>query len=299
LQDPKSSALVDNFAGQWLQLRTLAEVQPNVERFPFDDQLRSAIRKEASSIFAAVMREDRSVLELIDADYTFLNERLARHYGIEGVRGDKMRRVQLSDRRRGGVLTTAAVLTVTSDPARTSPVKRGKWILEQLLGTPAPPPLPDVPALDEDSVASAGLSLREQLEQHTADARCANCHRRLDPMGFALENYDAVGRWRDRDDDQPIDSSAQLPDGTRFDGPIGLKDILNSHKDDFVRCLSEKMLTYALGRGLEHYDHCAIRELSQNVATNNYRFSALIAATARSTAFQYRRTASLKEVQDD
>ncbi|MGB6043083.1 MAG: DUF1588 domain-containing protein, partial [Pirellulales bacterium] len=244
-------------------------------------------------------REDRSVLELIDSDYTFLNERLARHYGIEGVTGEKMRRVQLSDRRRGGVLTTAAVLTVTSDPARTSPVKRGKWILEQFLGTPAPPPLPDVPALEEDSVASAGLSLREQLQRHTADARCATCHRRLDPMGFALENYDAVGRWRDRDDNQPIDSSAQLPDGTRFDGPIGLKDILNSHKDDFVRCLSEKMLTYALGRGLEHYDHCAIRDLSQNVATNNYRFSALIAATARSTAFQYRRTASIKEVQDD
>ncbi|REJ98819.1 MAG: DUF1588 domain-containing protein [Planctomycetota bacterium] len=246
-----------------------------------------------------MMREDKSVIDLIDADYTFVNERLARHYGWDDVDGEALRQVDLSDGKRGGVLTTAAVLTLTSNPSRTSPVKRGKWILEQLLGVSSEPPA-DVPALDEaadNRPASKSLSLRERLARHTADASCASCHLRMDPLGFSLENYDAVGRWRRDERGRPIDASAELPDGTRFDGPSGLKRILLERKEEFVECLTKAMLTFALGRGLEPYDACAVDAIVAQAAAEEYRFSALLDGIVQSYPFQYRRRATADERQ--
>jgi mono/diheme cytochrome c family protein len=290
LADPKSKALVDNFAGQWLHLRNVASWRPDPQKFAqFDDPLRAALQRETELFFRYIIREDRPVVELIDADYSFLNERLARHYGIEGVKGSYFRRVALNGAERGGILTHGSILTVTSYPTRTSPVVRGKWILENLLGAPPPPPPPDVPVLAETAAGSA-KDLRAALEKHRENAACASCHSRLDPLGFALENYDAIGRYRTKEGDAEIDASSSLPGGTAFRGAAGLKQVLLERRDEFVECLVEKLLTYALGRGLEHYDRPAVRQIRRRAASEEHRFSALVTAVADSVPFQMRRT---------
>jgi len=289
LADPKSQALEENFAGQWLHLRNVASWKPDPDKYPqFDEPLRNAFERESALFFSNVMREDRSVLDFIDADYTFLNERLARHYGIEGVRGSYFRKVALQDEHRGGVLSQGAVLLVTSYPTRTSPVLRGKWILENILGTPPPPPPPNVPPLD-DTAATSAQSLREQLEKHRADRACASCHARLDPLGFSLEQFDAIGRYRTQENGAPIEASGALPDGTMLNGIDGLKKVVLARRDDFVECLAEKMLTYALGRGLESYDQAAVRAIRRKAAGEDYRFSSLILGVVNSVPFQTRR----------
>ena len=290
LADPKAAALVRNLAGQWLQLRNLDRVSPDPKRFPdFDDRLRQAMRRETELFFADIMREDRSVLNLIDADFTYLNERLAGHYGIAGVEGENFRRVKLDDPNRGGVLTQASVLTITSNPTRTSPVKRGKWVLENLLASPIPPPPPGVPKLDEGAEAVTAASLRQRMQQHRKNPTCASCHAMMDPLGFGLENFDAVGAWRTQDGKFPIDASGVLPDGRSFSGPAELKKILLARRDDFCRCMSEKMLTYALGRGLEPYDHRTVERITRKLAEHEYRFSSLVIAVVQSDPFQMRR----------
>ena len=292
LDDPKSQALVDNFAGQWLYLRNLQLSKPDPDEFPeFDESLRQAFRTETSLFFQNVFREDHSVLELLDANYTFLNQRLAQHYGIPNVYGPQFRKVTLTDPNRGGLLGQGSVLTVTSYPNRTSVVQRGKWILETLLGTPPPPPPMVVPELVPHAKDGRKLTMREQMEQHRADPVCASCHRRMDPLGFALENYDGVGRWRDKDSGNVIDASGKLPDGSAFVGPAELKRILvTTEKDEFISTATEKLLLYALGRGLEYYDQPAVRAISRQAAKDDYRMSALIAAIVKSTPFELRRT---------
>jgi hypothetical protein len=307
LRDPKSDSLVENFALQWLQLKRLATFAPDPQRFPrFGDRLRSAMLEETKRFFASVMREDRSILDLLNADYTFLDERLARHYGIvdtqgtrvgqppvrpggQPIRGDDFVRVKLADGERGGLLTQASVLAVTSNPTRTSPVKRGRWVLEQILGTPPPPPPPNVPLLPEGGQAELTGSLRQRFEQHRSNPVCANCHARMDPIGFAFENYDAVGAFRTKDGSFDIDPAGQLPDGRAFRTLAELKAIIREKKDEFARCLSEKMLIYALGRGLEHYDQVAVDRIVEALKRDNYRFSALVREIARSDPFQKRR----------
>ena len=289
LGDPKARALVDNFAGQWLHLRNVEDWTPDPERFAdFDDAVRHSFQRETELFLDNLIRADRSVLDLIDADYTFLNERLARYYGIEGVEGGYFRRVALTGTARGGILTHGSVLMVTSYPTRTSPVLRGKWVLENLLGAPPPPPPPDVPTLADTARASAG-SLREALERHRASPACAVCHARLDPLGFALENFDAVGRYRTEDAGVVVDASGVLPDGTLVDGPRGLRNVLLARRQEFVEALAEKLLTYALGRGLEFYDRPAVREIRRRVEAEDYRFSALVGAIVDSVPFTLRR----------
>jgi mono/diheme cytochrome c family protein len=306
LRDPKAVALVDNFALQWLQLRRLADVTPDPKLFPgFDEPLRRAMLGETRAFFEHVMREDRSVLDLLDADYTFLNDRLARHYGIADTMGNwvgqketrpgglsippgRFVKVSLQGGSRGGLMTQASILTVTSNPTRTSPVKRGRWVLEQLLGTPPPPPPPDVPELKEDQVRTSG-GLRQRMEQHRANPACANCHARMDPIGFAFENYNAVGAFRQKDGNDAIDASGTLPDGRSFAGPGELKAILKEKKALFARCLTEKMLTFALGRGLEYYDRRAVNRITAALAANDYKFSTLAVAIAQSDPFRLRR----------
>jgi hypothetical protein len=291
LTDPKADALVENFAGQWLQIRNLQTVSPDHGQFPdFDEELRNAMAKETESFFSYVMREDHSVLDFLDANYTFVNERLARHYGIDGVRGDRFRRVSFTAGQRGGVLTHASILTITSNPTRTSPVKRGKWILENLLGTPPPPPPGNVPPLSEAKEVVLSGTLRQRMEQHRVDPTCAGCHARMDPIGFGFENFDGIGKWREQDGNFPIDPAGELVSGETFKGPAEFRELLLKKKnEDFVRCLSEKMLTYGLGRGLEHYDKCAIDDISKGLAKNKYKFSALILEVVKSTPFQKRR----------
>jgi hypothetical protein len=289
LADPKSARMVDNFAGQWLELRNLDSVKPDPQRFPqFDDELRGAMRRETELFFDSIVREDHSILDFIDAKYTFLNERLAKHYGIPGVTGSEFRRVELDGAERSGILTQASILTVTSYPNRTSPVLRGKFLLENILNSPPPPPPPDAGVLDESKVNLNG-TVREQFEQHRAHPQCAGCHVRMDPLGFSFENYDAIGAWRTSEGKFTVDASGKLPDGRKFNGAADLKTILRDSKDDFAQCLSEKMLTYALGRGLEKYDRAAVREITRKVAERNYRFSAMMLAIAESAPFQMRR----------
>ncbi|HEV8412603.1 MAG TPA: DUF1592 domain-containing protein [Bryobacteraceae bacterium] len=293
LRDPKSQALLENFAGQWLQLRNIAEWHPDPQKYPqFDDALRIAFERESSLFFENIVREDRSVLELIDADYTFLNERLARYYGIPGVHGSYFRRVPLSgqnrEKQRGGVLTQGGILMVTSYPTRTSPVLRGKWILENILGAPPPPPPPNVPQLEENAVGSA-KSLREQLEKHRASAACSVCHSRLDPLGFSLENFDGVGRYRAEEGGSPIDASGSMSNGVTVTGPAGLKKVILERKDEFVEVMAGKLLTYALGRGLEYYDQPAVRQIRREMAAENERFSSLVVGVVNSVPFQMRR----------
>ncbi len=303
LKDEKASSLTESFLTQWLQLRLLKNVSPDKKLFPdFDEPLRAAMLKETQLCFDAIVREDRSILELIDSNYTYLNERLGRHYGITDTNGngwprkgkpgdflprDKFVKVTLQDRQRGGVLTQASVLTITSNPTRTSPVKRGKWVLEQILGTPPPPPPPNVPELEEKGQLTG--SLRERMEQHRKNVACANCHARMDPMGFAFENFDAIGKFRSKDGNFAIDPSGTLPSGQSFKGPGELKQILLSKKDLFTRALAEKLLTYALGRGLEYYDKPAVDRIVAQVAKSDYRFSALVVEITRSDPFRMRR----------
>ncbi len=290
LADPKSSALIENFAGQWLELRNLDRVKPDPELFPeFDTSLRKAMRRETELFFDSLLREDRSVLDFLDADYTFLNERLADHYGIEGVRGKEFRKVQVDGNRRGGILSQGSVLTVASYPTRTSPVLRGIWVLDNILNAPAPPPPPGVPELSEEEVGVGG-TLREQLEKHRSDPSCAVCHNRIDPLGFGLENYDPIGRWREMDGKWPVDSAGELPGGFQFNSPGELKKILRDTEGDmFVRGLIEKMLTYALGRGVERFDTPAIEQIRSEMMERDYRFSSLIEGIVTSVPFQMRR----------
>jgi hypothetical protein len=287
--DQRFGAFVENFAGQWLYLRNLAAVVPVQQSVPdFDDTLRQAFRRETELFFESIVREDRSALDLLKADYTFVNERLARHYGIPNVTGSRFRRVDLGPQsKRGGLLGQGSILTVTSYPDRTSPVVRGKWILENLLGAPPPAPPPNVPELKPNSFTQL-LSMRERMAEHRKNAVCASCHAMMDPLGFALENFDGVGRWRTLDESgAPIDASGTMPDGTPFEGPSGLvKALLGS--DRFVTTLTEKMLTYALGRGLEYYDAPAVRGIVREAAKSDYRFSALIQGVVESTPFQMR-----------
>lgn len=292
LDDPKSQALVDNFAGQWLYLRNMETVKPDPVVFPeFDDPLRLSMEQETSLFFQSIVREDRSVLDLLDANYTFLNQRLAQHYGIPNVYGSEFREVALEDPNRGGLLGQGSILTVTSYPNRTSVVQRGKWILSALLGSPPPPPPPNIPELIPEGKDGRQLTMREQMEQHRSNAVCASCHARMDPLGFALENYDGVGKWRAKDAGSAIDATGKLPDGTAFDGPAGLKKALaDSHRDEFLNTFTDKLLTYALGRGLEYYDQPAIRAINREAARDNYRFSAIVTAIVNSEPFQMRRS---------
>ena len=290
LADVKARSLVENFAGQWLQLRNIPSWRPDPEKFPqFDDSLRTAMQRETELFFEYIVREDRSVVDFINADYSFLNERLARHYGVPGVKGTYFRKVTFTGEERGGVLTHGSVLTVSSYPTRTSPVLRGKWILENILATPPPPPPPDVPDLTEKAANSA-KDLRAALEKHRANAGCASCHSRLDPLGFALENFDAVGKFRASEDGVKVDASGSLPGGIHFVGPSGLKKVLMEKQDYFVECISEKLLTYALGRGLEHYDLPVVRQVRREAAAKEHRFSELVLAIVNSVPFQMRRS---------
>ena len=289
LADPKSKSLVENFAGQWLELRKLDEIAPDPKRFPgFDDALRTAMRGESEQFFAAVMKENRSIFDFVLADHTYVNERLARHYGLAKVKGPAFRRVALTGDRAGGVLTQASVLTVTSDPTRTSPVKRGKWVLEQILGTPPPPPPPNVDPLPEGDQAELTGTMRERMEQHRTRPDCKSCHRMMDPIGFGMENFDAVGAWRDKDGAFAIDASGTLPDGASFNGPTELQRILMSKEDLFRRCLTEKMLVYGLGRGLEYYDRCTVDAICQAMAARGDTFSTLIVEIVKSDPFRRR-----------
>ncbi len=289
LKDPKARALVENFGGQWLELRKLETVKPDRQRFPeFDEYLRLSMRRETELFFEHIVREDGSILDFIDSNYTFLNERLARFYQIPGVQGPEFRKVELpANAQRGGILTHASILTVSSYTTRTSPVLRGKWILENFLNAPPPPPPPEVPNLDEAKINSAA-SLRQQLEEHRRNPICASCHARMDGLGFGLENYNAIGAWRAQEGAQPIDASGTLPDGRSFRGPQELKAILRAERDAIVEGLTEKLLIYALGRGLESYDRPTVKKIARKVAADNYRFSSLVLEIVKSEPFQTR-----------
>ena len=294
LADERSRALVTSFASQWLYLRNVPAVVPDEDRFPdVGEGLRQAMRRETELFVESVFRADRNVLDLLTADYTFVNERLARHYGMPRIYGSHFRRVLVAHEARRGLLGHASILAVTSYPNRTSPVLRGKWVLENLLGTPPALPPPDVPALEETTGSGEALSMREATERHRANPVCASCHRLMDPPGFALEQFDAVGRFRTRTAaNTPIDASGELPDGTRFDGAAGLREALASRPERFVSTLIEKLMTYALGRGLEHYDAPAIRAITREAAENDYRFSSLVVGIVESMPFRMRRAES-------
>lgn len=293
--DPRAAAFIKNFAGQWLFLRNLDAVVPVQSVFPdFDDALRQSFRRETELFFESIVRENRSALDLLRADYTFVNERLATHYGIPNIKGDHFRRVTLGpDSRRRGLLGQGSILTVTSYPDRTSPVVRGKWILENLLGTPPPPPLPNVPPLRATDTSGIVLPMRQRMERHRSNPVCASCHAMMDPLGLSLENFDAIGRWRTLGESSaPIDASGAAPDGTRFDGPDGLRGVLLS-SDRFVATLTEKMLTYALGRGLAYYDAPSVRAILRDAARDDYRFSSLVAGIVQSPPFRMRKAGGL------
>ncbi|MGN6547885.1 MAG: DUF1592 domain-containing protein [Aureliella sp.] len=285
IADHRAVNFVNNFAGQWLTLRKLDQFEPSPQKFPgWNEELRDLLRRETLTFFAGVMREDLSVLTLLDADFTYLNEPLAKYYGIKGVEGDEFRKVSTKIYPRRGLLTQGSILAVTSNPTRTSPVKRGKWILDNLLGEPPPPPPPNVPELERSALTG---SLRERLEQHRANAACAGCHKLMDPLGFALENYDAIGRWRTHDGTEKIESGGTLPDGTQVRDPGELIGHLRHvQSDKFARCLTEKMLTFALGRGLEYYDKCAVDKILAELKRDDYRFSTLVSQIVLSDPFQ-------------
>ena len=291
LRDPRSRALAEHFGGQWLQFRALESITRDRDRFPdFEDYLRLSMRRETELFFQSIIREDGSILDFIDGRYSFLNERLARHYGIPGVLGPEFRRVDLTGSPRGGIVTHGSVLTVSSYATRTSPVLRGKWILENLLNAPPPEPPPDVPNLDEVSIGTTA-AMREQLEAHRKNPTCASCHRRMDPLGFGLENFDAVGAWRTMDGKFPVDASGTLPDGRTFTGPEELRKILKADREAFARALTSKLLTYGLGRGLERYDAKTVKLIASRLPAYNYRFSGLILEIVKSMPFQARRPA--------
>ena len=291
LADPRSQALARNFGNQWLYVRNLRGIAPDPEAFPYsDDNLMQAFQTETEMFFESMLREDRPVTDLFEADYTFVNERLARHYGIPNVYGSHFRRVHLADENRRGLLGQGSILTVTSYAHRTSPVLRGKWVLENILGAPPPPPPPNVPALRDPGTSEQALTMRERMEQHRANPACASCHATMDPLGFALENFDGIGRWRTQEGSNPIDSSGVLPDGTAFNGPAELREILLSKREEFVTTVSERLLTYSLGRGLEYYDFPVLRQMMREAAPADYRWSSLILATVNSMPFQMRRS---------
>ncbi len=292
LRDPKSRALVENFAGQWLQFKNIDVMKPDFRNFPdFEDSLRLAMRRETELFIESLIREDGSVLDILDAKHSYLNERLARFYGVPGVTGPEFRRVDMSQTARGGgVLAHGSILTISSYSTRTSPVLRGKWILENLLNAPPPPPPPAVPTLDETKVGQTA-SLRQQMEAHRANATCASCHSRMDPLGFGLENLDAVGAWRDLDGKFPVDASGELPGGHKFKGPVELKTLLKQDREAFVKGLTDKLLTYALGRGLERADRPVVSAIAGKLPERNYRFSALVLEIVNSLPFQQRRAA--------
>jgi hypothetical protein len=289
LRDPKSHALAEQFGGQWLQFRALESITRDRDRFPeFEDYLRLSMRRETEMFIERIIRDDRSILDFIDGRYSYLNERLARHYGIPGVSGPQFRRVDLTGSPRGGVITQASVLSVSSYATRTSPVLRGKWILENLLNAPPPEPPPDVPNLDEGTIGTTA-ALRDQLEAHRKNPTCASCHKKMDPLGFGLENFDAVGAWRTMDGNFPVDASGTLPDGRTFEGPEELRRILRGDRDAFARALAAKLLTYALGRGLERYDNRTVARIAARLPRYEYRFSGLVLEIVNSLPFQSKR----------
>jgi cytochrome c5 len=286
LADTRSRSLIDDFVDQWLQMGKLKSIVPDADAFPeFDENLREAMQRETEEFVADQLREDRSVLDLLTANYSFLNERLARHYGVPDIYGNHFRKVTLPDDKRGGLLGQASVLTITSYPNRTSVVLRGKWLLANILGAPPPPPPPNVPSLKDAGQDGQPRSLRDRMEEHRKNPACASCHQRMDPLGFSLENFDALGKWRMIADGEKVDASASLPDGTRFEGISGLRSLLLSHKDDYIRTLTEKLLAYAVGRGVEFYDLPAVRKITRESAARDYRWSSLILAIVRSTPF--------------
>jgi hypothetical protein len=294
LSDPKSRALVENFAGQWLFLRNVQAIRPDPRTFPdFDENLRLAFKQETELFFESILRENRSALDLLTADYTFINERLARHYGIPNVYGDHFRRVQLKEPARGGLLGHGSILTVTSHANRTSPVSRGVWILENIIGVHPPEPPANVPDLPEPRVGELPATMRERMVQHRANPTCASCHSQMDPLGLAMESFDAVGRWRTQNENgSPLDVSGALPDGTGFDGPLGLREVLvRSYSTEFVKTVTEKLLVYALGRGLEYYDMPTVRAIVRDASTQNYRLTSLVLGIITSAPFQMRRSA--------
>jgi hypothetical protein len=294
LADERSKTLIENFVGQWLELRNIRSVSPDPELFQdFDENLREAFRRETELFFESQIRGDRRVLESLAANYTFLNERLAKHYGIPNIYGSRFRQVTLeNDPQRAGFLSHGSLLTVTSYPNRTSPVLRGKWVLNNLLGAPPPPPPPDVPALPDRGEGGRPVSVRQRLEQHRKNPLCARCHNPMDPLGFALENFDAIGRWRVSEAGAPIDASGSMPGNAPFQGPTGLRDFLLDHRERFVGTVTEKLLAYALGRGTQYYDRPAIRRVVRDAASQEYRWSSLILGIVKSAPFQMRRSES-------
>jgi hypothetical protein len=294
LADPKAKELMSNFFGQWLQLRYLNTAQPDVATFTeYDDNLRDAFLQEMQLFLNNILREDRSLIDLLNANYTFINDRLARHYGIPNVYGSFFRRIELTDERRWGLLGKGGVLMLTSYPNRTSPVLRGKFILENIMGTPPPPPPPNVPPLKETGNDGKKLTVRQMMEQHRANPACASCHARMDPLGFAMDNFDAVGRWRTTEENAPIDSSGVFPDGTKFQGILELRKILLSRPDRFVSTVTENLLTYALGRGVEYYDEPAIRKIVEEAAPGGYHWSSIILGIVKSVPFRMRNSAEV------
>ena len=292
LADPRSRALAENFAGQWLQLRQLSDHRPDATRFPeFTPSLRQAMLDEAYLFIGDLVHNDRPITDLLDANYTFLNEELARHYGISGVKGSRMQRVALTDGRRGGVVTMAAVLTITADPTRTNIPRRGNYVMGTLLGEPPPPPPANVPPLDMSAKDGPPKTLREMLEMHRRNPECASCHAKTDPLGFGLENYDAIGRWQETQNGKPIDASGTLPSGEKFNGPVEMKRILSDRRLAFARGMSESLLIYALGRGLQRSDECVVRDALQALEHGNFKLSALVTTIVRSYPFTYRRNA--------
>jgi hypothetical protein len=297
LTDERARALGANFAGQWLYLRNMQSVKPDDDAFPdFDDNLRQALKRETEMLFESIVLEDRTALDLLTANYTFVNERLAKHYGIPGIYGDQMRRITVKDDYRRGLLGQGSILTITSMANRTSPVNRGKYVLTNILGTPPPPPPPNVPPLNE--APEKLLSMRERMAQHRSNTVCANCHKLMDPIGLALENFDGIGRWRDMDGEAPIDPSDTLYNGIKVNGPASLREVILSHPDQFVRTMTEMLMTYSLGRGLEYYDMPTVRSIVKDAARNNYRISSLVLGVVKSAPFQMkRRSASTDSAQ--
>ena len=292
MADPRSEALIKNFVGQWLFLRNVTRISPDTTTFmTFDENLRRSMAKETELLVESQVREDHSVVDLLSTDYTFLNQRMAEHYGIKGIYGTEFRRVKLEDPKRFGLLGQASILAVTSYPNRTAPTIRGKWVLEQLLGTPPPPPPPNVPSLKDDQTTQK-LTMRQRMELHRASPQCAACHKMTDPLGFALDNFDGIGSWRDSlgPDSGPIDSSGTLPDGTPFNGPEGLRHVLLQKRGMFVENFTERLLTYALGRGVEEYDHSVVRKIARDASADDQKWSSIILGIVNSTPFQMRRT---------
>jgi hypothetical protein len=291
LADSRAKALTTNFAGQWLYLRNLKDVQPDVYVYPdFDNNLLQSMRRETELFFDSFLREDRDVADMLTANYTFIDERLARHYGIPNITGNRFRRVTLTDPNRFGLLGQGSILTVTSYANRTAPTVRGKWIMDNLLGAPPPNPPPNVPPLKENAEGTKPLPVRARLEEHRTNPACAGCHKMMDPIGLALENFDAVGAWRVHDNGFAVDPAGKLVDGTKVDGPVSLRLSLSQHSDAFLRTFTEKLLTYALGRGIEYYDMPAVRAIDREAGRNDNRFSSFVVGIVKSMPFQMRRS---------